>query len=416
MFENVLFQDATTLLSADIQKGKLPQSILLAGSSCAGKLTCALEIARVLSCSGEVVGNWQCTCSSCLKHKSLVSTDLLIAGSRSLLCEIAGARKALLEAYQQNASWIQASRYLFVRAVRKLTGRFNQVLWEGDDKVSKISPLISAIDEILEGLDPLQPLIEIEKFEKLSLKLLEHCEKLENSFMYDSIPVSHIRRAQSWAHYTITSGKRVFIIENADKMQEGVRNALLKILEEPPEHCVFVLIAENRNAVMPTILSRVRTYTFGIRKLEQNTEVLKRIYRISDETLQSVIQQSNIQGETVISAYLNSFLPISSDEITHSAQVFIQELQNKKIPNTEELLKSMKNFEPRSVLKLFFNAILDTQRKQLIGSDAVAMANASEQSAEILDAVKKAYSNITIYNQSVTSAFETLIYSILKVS
>ncbi len=416
MFENVLYQDATKLLSVDIKSGKLPKSILLAGPASSGKFTCALEIARVLSCTGEDVGNWQCNCTSCLKHKSLVSTDLLIAGNKSLLCEIAGSRKTLLEAYQQNATWIQASRYLFVRSVRKLTSRFNQVLWEGDDKASKISPLIASIDEILEVLDPLQPLVPIEEFEKSSLKLQDLCEKLESSFMYDSIPVSHIRKAQTWAHYTIASGKRVFIIENADKMAEGVRNALLKILEEPPDHTVFILIAENRNAVMPTILSRVRTYSFNTRNYEHSTEVLQRIFRISDTTLQDVTKQSSIQGETVLVSYLNSFLPILPTEIAVLAREFLATIQKKDIPNTEELLKSMKNFEPRSMLKLFFNAMLDEQRKKIYQSSGNTTSQLTEQSSLMLEALKSCYSNITTYNQSIASAFDSLIYSLLKVS
>ncbi len=416
MFDNVLYQDATSLLSTDIQKGEMPKSILLAGPSCSGKLSTALEIARVLSCTGEVVGDWQCNCASCLKHKSLVSTDLLIAGGRSCLSEIAGARKTLLEAHSQQATWIQASRYLFVRGVRKLTARFNQVLWEGDDKVSKISPLVSSIDEILEVLDPLQPLIDFSEFEKLSEKLLDLCEKLESSFMYDSIPISHIRKAQNWAHYTIASGKRVFIIEHADRMQEGVRNALLKILEEPPEHCVFILTTENRNAVMPTILSRVRTYSFINRSMVQNTEVLKRIYRISDDTLDAITRQASVQGETVLTAYLNSFLPISPDDISQIAANFLTTLQKKDIPNMEELLKSMKNFEPKSMLKLFFNAMLDVQRSKILSTQGEQTARVSEQSAQILEAMKTAYTNITIYNQGITAAFDALIYSILKVS
>ncbi len=414
MFENVLYQDATALLETDIQMGKLPQSLLLSGPSNSGKLTTALEIARALSCTADIKGDWQCSCPSCLKHKSLVSTDLLIAGSRSLTCEIAGARKTLIEAYQQQATWIQASRYLFVRSVRKLTSRFNQIMWDGDDKASKISPLIASIDEILEELDPLQPLVDLEQFEKLSSKLQDQCEKLESSFMYDSIPISHIRKAQSWAHYTIASGKRVFIIEHADKMQEGVRNALLKILEEPPEHCVFILTTENRNAVMPTILSRVRTYSLVARNLEQNTEVLKRIYRISDDTLQTVTKQSTVQGESILTSYLNSFLPITPDEIAKLARNFMQGLEQKEIPDTEALLKQMKNFDPRIMLKLFFNAILDEQRKKMLSSNIHTSAKFTEQSELILEALKTAYANITIYNQGITAAFEALIYSILK--
>lgn len=413
MFDNVLYQGTTSLLANDIANGVLPQSILLAGPAYSGKFTTALEIARVLSCVGEDKGSWLCECPSCLKHKSLSSTDLLIAGSRSCECEIIAARNTLIQAYQNNASWIQASRYLFVRSVRKLTCRFNPVLWEDDDKASKISPLIASIDEILEDLDPLKPLIEFEKFEKLSSKLVEYCTKLENSFLYDGIPIAHIRKASNWAHYTIASGKRVFIIEKADKMSEGVRNALLKTLEEPPEQSVFILLAENRNAIMPTILSRVRTYSFVQRNLTQSTEVLQRIYRLSQSQIDDVTQK--MKGNSLLATYHNSFLPITLDDISQYAKLFLDSVKAKQIPDLEDLLKIMKNFEPRTMLQIFFNAIIDEQKKQLIQTSGSQTASVSEQSYLVLDALKTAFSNITTYNQNIRSSFETLTYQLLKV-
>ena len=413
MFDNVLYQDATELLANDIQNNVLPQSLLLAGPAFSGKFTAALEIARILSCSGADKGNWLCECSACLKNKSLLSTDLLIAGNRSCECEIAASRQTLLDAYKEKASWIQASRYLFVRSVRKLTSRFNPVLWEDDDKVSKISPIIATIDEFLEELDPIKPLIEFESFEKLSAKLLDQCIKLEDSFMYDAIPISHIRKASNWAHYTNARGKKVFIIEKADKMPEGVRNALLKTLEEPPSQCVFILLAENRNAIMPTILSRVRTYSFIQRNDIQNIDVLKRVYRLHDDDIQKLAL--NALENSLLATYHNNFLPIALEDITLHAQTFYYSLKDKQIPDLELVLKNMKNFEPRSLLQLFFNAIIEVQRQELLKTTGAETALLSELGSAVLDALKIAHSNITIYNQNVRASFETLTYQLLKV-
>ncbi len=52
------------------------------------------------------------------------------------------------------------------------------------------------------------------------------------------------------------SGYRLFIIEPAEAMNESAANALLKTLEEPPEKCVFILIASKANALLATIVSR----------------------------------------------------------------------------------------------------------------------------------------------------------------
>lgn len=53
------------------------------------------------------------------------------------------------------------------------------------------------------------------------------------------------------------SGKyKVYIINDAEKMNEAAQNALLKTLEEPPEYAVILLLAANTGAFLQTILSR----------------------------------------------------------------------------------------------------------------------------------------------------------------
>lgn len=51
--------------------------------------------------------------------------------------------------------------------------------------------------------------------------------------------------------------KKIYIIEKADTLNIQSQNALLKTLEEPPAHAVFLLLAERAEAFLPTILSRV---------------------------------------------------------------------------------------------------------------------------------------------------------------
>ena len=52
---------------------------------------------------------------------------------------------------------------------------------------------------------------------------------------------------------------KVFILCGAQNMTVQAQNALLKLVEEPPATCVFLLLCENRQALLPTILSRVQT-------------------------------------------------------------------------------------------------------------------------------------------------------------
>lgn len=52
------------------------------------------------------------------------------------------------------------------------------------------------------------------------------------------------------------AARKIYIIPNADTMNVYAQNSILKILEEPPEYCTIILIAENANLFLPTILSR----------------------------------------------------------------------------------------------------------------------------------------------------------------
>lgn len=55
------------------------------------------------------------------------------------------------------------------------------------------------------------------------------------------------------------AGRRICIIEDAHTLKDQAQNALLKTLEEPPANTLIFLLAENTNAVLPTILSRCQT-------------------------------------------------------------------------------------------------------------------------------------------------------------
>ncbi|MBR6565764.1 MAG: DNA polymerase III [Spirochaetaceae bacterium] len=424
MFENLLFQPASQQLSKDICEGQLPNALLFVGAPASGKLTCALELARTLACTARPAGAWQCNCDSCLKHKSLVSTSVLLTGNRSCSLEIAAAAKTFLDAVATGASHLRGSRYLFVRSIRKLSARFNPILWEGEDKVSKIAPILASIDENLEELER-NPILGVEnpdigldfsKVEKLVAGLRNLADKLESGFMYDAIPVAQMRRVSSWARYKPEFGKKVIILENADKMQEGSRNAMLKILEEPPEDVVFILTTTRRNAVMPTILSRVRPYNFVSRDGQAQSQVISRVFHCD-------IAPENIETAS-IQDYLLSFLPVSPQEIEQLGHQFIQEIMTGNQVNIESLIKRCGGFEPRLLLSLFLASLSHCLCNIGLGKDGLNLSQdastpeslqqfrLAELSTQCLKAVHECNSHITIYNQGIAAALELLVADI----
>lgn len=125
MFENVLGQPATNLLCEAIKRNNLAPALLFIGPDASAKLTTALETARVLSCEGD--GSWTCMCDSCKRHKDLAAADILIMGTRDTVLETKAAARVLC------THKTPAARYLFARAVRKLTSRFDARLWDTDE-------------------------------------------------------------------------------------------------------------------------------------------------------------------------------------------------------------------------------------------------------------------------------------------
>lgn len=84
--------------------------------------------------------------------------------------------------------------------------------------------------------------------------------------------------------------KKIYIIEKADTLNIQSQNALLKTLEEPPAHAVFLLLAERAEAFLPTILSRV---------------VVMKIRPLSAETIADYLVQAGHLAEEshILSAY-----------------------------------------------------------------------------------------------------------------
>ncbi len=73
------------------------------------------------------------------------------------------------------------------------------------------------------------------------------------------IRIDEARRLVERAYFAPSLGRyRVIVVEDADRMTERTSNVLLKALEEPPEHTVWVLCAPSDADLLPTIRSRVR--------------------------------------------------------------------------------------------------------------------------------------------------------------
>lgn len=70
---------------------------------------------------------------------------------------------------------------------------------------------------------------------------------------------------------------KVFIIDEVHQLSKDAFNALLKILEEPPQHAIFILATTEYEKVPPTIASRAQRFHFKKVPLKELTDKLKKI-------------------------------------------------------------------------------------------------------------------------------------------
>ncbi|MCX7949715.1 MAG: DNA polymerase III [Treponemataceae bacterium] len=443
MFENILGQPAAEQLLRDVQTRSLPSSLLFEGPPASAKGTAALELARILSCNQEEAP-WNCTCPACEQHRFLAHPDVLMMGSKDFGVEIRAAAGAFLRLPSQG------SRLFFLRSLRKLLARFNPVLWEGEEnRLTKLLPLITALEEGIEALQQLP--LETEgtpgelasRREKLVTSLVDEGASLESGGISESIPLFQIRHATYWCRLAPLGKQKVLLIEHADRMQEGARNALLKILEEPPEQALLILTTQRKGAILPTILSRLRPYHFIQRPVTVEQQVIRRVFRDEEGA-------TKFEG---LSLYLQQFLPCSAEGIRDAARFFLKQVgfyvlertggipallsQNKgELENNlalllnrgetdilppplspqrvvASLLDRLCSFSSPSVLSFFFSH-LEEELRSLLRHGGLPFSD--PLFAERWQAcIEEVYRGINLYNQQITLGLEALFVRLADV-
>src|SRR3989338_5118950 len=91
--------------------------------------------------------------------------------------------------------------------------------------------------------------------------------------------IDEIRQLRDGIKFAPTAGKyKVFIIDEAHQLTKEAFNALLKTLEEPPAHAIFILATTEAHKVPATIVSRVQQFTF---KKLAITDIIKKLEKIT---------------------------------------------------------------------------------------------------------------------------------------
>lgn len=125
--------------------------------------------------------------------------------------------------------------------------------------------------------------------------ICDACRAIEEGKFLDLIEIDaasyrgidNIRELQEKIEYPPTQGKKkVYIIDEVHMLTKEAFNALLKTLEEPPEHVIFILATTEPHKVPETILSRCERFNFQLADKNVLASYLKEILELEGVTIE----------------------------------------------------------------------------------------------------------------------------------
>jgi DNA polymerase III subunit delta' len=224
LFRDIIGQNAVKQrLISSVKENRVSHAQLFLGPEGSGNLALAVAYAQYLCCENKGAEDSCGICSSCIKLNKLVHPDVTFTYP-----------VALIDKKKTSVEFIEDWRKAFINNPYITFTEWLQYI-EAENK----QPIINA--------DESQDIIR-----RLSLKSFE-------------------------------SGYKIVIIWLPEKMNPSAANKLLKILEEPPEKTLFVLVAENYEELLPTILSRAQLIKVNRISDEDMTEALMTKHQLGAE-------------------------------------------------------------------------------------------------------------------------------------
>lgn len=233
-FKDVIGQEDTKRrLLAEVNEGRIPHAQLFCGQEGVGKLPLAIAYARYISCTQRGETDACGTCPSCVKFNKLVHPDV-----HFVFPIVKKGKKEVCDDYiSEWRSFVCEHPYF----------NLNHWLEAMDAENSQAIIYARESDEITK---------------KLSLKSSE-------------------------------GGFKITIVWLPEKLHNVCANKLLKLLEEPPEKTIFLLVSEAPDLILPTILSR--TQRINLPKVDETTiaQMLQTKYGILPAESQNIAHLAN---------------------------------------------------------------------------------------------------------------------------
>ena len=134
------------------------------------------------------------------------------------------------------------------------------------------------------------------------------------------IKIGAIKELQARMAFRPDQGKRIFILEEADRMNAAAANALLKTLEEPSEGNVLVLTTARSHALPMTILSRCQHLRFAPLPREEVARFLREKEGLDAEAAEILAAESGGSIGRAIEMNREDYLILRNGILEHLAQ------------------------------------------------------------------------------------------------
>ena len=247
--------------------------------------------------------------------------------------------------------------------------------------------------------------------------ICEICKEAINGSLTDIVEmdaasnnsVEDIRQIREEVNFLPTKAKyRVYIIDEVHMLSTGAFNALLKTLEEPPEHVKFILATTEPQKLPATILSRCQRFDF---KQISDEDIIKRLKIVCDE------MQIEITNEA-----LKVIAVLAEGGMRDALSILERCLQDGEAKIDEDKVKDLVGIPKLAYINKIVSSILkDDVNEALQTIDEVVNEGKDIQNFlwEIIKYVKdiliyKSSKNLSIYSESEIANIEKLANEITK--
>lgn len=221
--------------------------------------------------------------------------------------------------------------------------------------------------------------------------------------------VEDIRSIREEVNFLPTKAKyRVYIIDEVHMLSQGAFNALLKTLEEPPEHVKFILATTEPQKLPATILSRCQRFDF---KRISNEDIIKR--------LKIVTEESNIQISTQA---LNIIASLSEGAMRDALSILERCVQDGENSIDEDKIKELVGIPKITYIHSIAEAIIEYNIDEAMEAITTVLEDGKDLNNLLWEIIKyfrdilmvKTNQKLTMYNETDLANLKNLSEKISK--